>query len=372
MFHGPQFQGVTELDAIGPRHIRGTIATPAAPGALLDNAGQLLGAWMMSTHGSGEVVFPVGLQSLRLFGAHPPAGARVQCTVRVRSVADDILEADMQLVHDGRVWAQIEGWQDRRFTVDAAVGRCPETTMLSRAHAGGWTVVSDAWTDLASRELIARGQLSALERADYERCSPRARRQWLLGRIAVKDAVRRLLSGEGSRPLFPAEIRVFNDHSGAPRVAGLHGAQLGELAVSLAHCRDVAVGIAARRPTGVGIDVEEIADRGEAVGDVALSAAETALLRARAGQADEDDAFWLIRFWTAKEAVAKAEGTGLAGLPRRFEVVAASPTELTVRVHAKDGDGRTYRVRCEQLRDPPRDYVVAWTTDPEPDHEEMP
>ncbi|MYZ14967.1 hypothetical protein GT038_16465, partial [Streptomyces sp. SID337] len=42
----PAYQGVTELTGIGDHHVRGTNTTPAAPGALLDNVGQLLGRWI--------------------------------------------------------------------------------------------------------------------------------------------------------------------------------------------------------------------------------------------------------------------------------------------------------------------------------------
>jgi acyl transferase domain-containing protein len=381
MFHGPQFQGVTDLIAMGQTHVRGVITTPAAPGGLLDNAGQLLGAWMMSTHDTRQVVFPVGVRRLRLFGPHPAAGSEVLAMVRIRSVTEATLEADVQLVHEGRVWAQIEGWQDRRFDIDVALGRCPENTTLSRFGSGHWAVLFERWPDLASRDLIVRSQLSAPERAELDRCPPRTRRHWLLGRIALKDAARRTLWENGFGPIFPAEVRVYNDDSGAPRVVGRHGASLAELEVSLAHCCEVAVAIARPR-TGsdgprVGIDVEQITERDAVTRDFALSSHENALLVARRPQTAEASAIWFTRFWTAKEAVAKAEGTGLGGRPKRFEVVAASATEMAVRVRRREGERASvrYRVHCEQLSNPPnleeRRYVVAWTTGPEHEQEEM-
>lgn len=381
MFHGPRFQGITELTAMGERHVRGLIRTPAAPGALLDNAGQLLGSWMMSTHRTRQVVFPVAVRELRLFGPHPAAGSEVRCMVRIRSVTDAMLEADVQLVHEGRVWAQVEGWQDRRFDGDLSVGRSPESTTLSAFEPPGWAVLFDRWPDLASRDLIVRSQLNAPERADHERCPPRTRRRWLLGRIALKDAVRRSLWELGSGPIFPAEVRVTNDNSGAPRATGHNGTSLPQLAVSLAHCRDVAVAIARPHATPdaprVGIDVEEIVERDDATRGVALSSQEAALLVARCAQTGEQNATWFTRFWCAKEAVAKAEGTGLGGRPKRFEVVAASSCELAVQVRRREGDRGCvrYHVHCEQLSNPAdlrqRQYVVAWTTGPEHEHEEM-
>jgi len=381
MFHGPQFQGVTDLIAMGEKHVRGVITTPAAPGGLLDNAGQLLGAWMMSTHHTRQVVFPVGMRRLRLFGPHPAAGGQVHGMVRIRSVTEATLEADVQLVHEGRVWAQIEGWQDRRFDVDLALGQCSENITLSGFRPGRWAVLFEGWPDLASRDLIVRSQLSAPERAELDRCPPRTRRHWLLGRIALKDAARRTLWEIGFGPIFPAEVRVYNDDSGAPRVIGRHGATLAALEVSLAHCREVAVAIARPRAGSdgprVGIDVEQITERDDVTRDFAFSSQENALFVSCCAQTGEPSAMWFARFWTAKEAAAKAEGTGLGGRPKRFEVVAASSTEMAVRVRRREGKSASvrYRVHCEQLSNPPgleeRQYVVAWTTGPEHEQEEM-
>src|SRR4029450_12558574 len=47
MFHGPSFQGVVAVGPLARNGIRGTLETGKAPGALLDNAGQLFGFWVM-------------------------------------------------------------------------------------------------------------------------------------------------------------------------------------------------------------------------------------------------------------------------------------------------------------------------------------
>jgi acyl transferase domain-containing protein/phosphopantetheinyl transferase len=374
MFHGPHFQGVTELSAVGERHLRGVITTPEAPGGLLDNVGQLLGYWVKSTERARPVVFPWRMRQIRFFGPYPAPGTSLDCTVRIRSVSDTTVEADMELTHNGRLWARLDGWQDYRFDVDAdadAVQRFPEHQTLSRFRSGGWALLFERWSGVSSRDIVMRIYLGAAERADYDRCSPRVRRQWLLGRIAVKDAVRRWLWDHGCGPIFPAEIRVFNDERGRPRVSGLHGRMLPPFDVSLAHSREAGVAIAWPRigsggPGGVGIDIEQVAERDDATLEFALSREETALLAARCEQTAEPRALWFTRFWTAKEAVSKAEGTGLCGRPQRFAVVTADSTELTVQVRP-DGDdpARTYQVRYAHLRNPgplpQREYVVAWT-----------
>lgn len=376
MFHGPAFRGVTELTAIGDRHVRGVITTPAAPGALLDNVGQILGYWIMATRSERTVVFPVGMREMRFHGPHPAPGTRVGCLVRITSLTDAFLEADVQLTVDGTVWAELRGWQDRRFDNDPGtrpVERFPERHTLSETRPGGWQLLHERWPDLASRELIMRNSLGGPERAQYAEHAPRGRRQWLLGRIAAKDAVRRWLWDHGEGPVFPAELRVRNDAAGLPYVTGEHGRTLPPLDVSLAHCAEAGVAIVRpHRPgPGPGIDIEEVVERTPQTLATALGPDELALLGALSAAGGDSEALWFTRFWVAKEAVAKAEGTGFGGRPRDFRVLDATLAgdRLTVAGRLE----RAYTVHCAPAANPPRlprrAYAVAWTTGPSTEKE---
>jgi acyl transferase domain-containing protein/phosphopantetheinyl transferase len=363
MFHGPLFQGVEELTAIGDRHVRGVITALQTPGAILDNVGQLLGYWVMDTLPERTVVFPMGMKRIAFHGPTPRGSA--SCHIRIRSVDDSLVVADAQLVSSGTVWAEISGWTDRRFGSHRdtkAVEHDPGGALLARRQPGGWFAVFDRWTDPASRQLRMRSYLGAAERDVFDARPPRGRRQWLLGRIAVKDATRQAVWDEsGPRKLFPAEITVGNDEAGRPFVEGTHGTPLPPFAVSIAHAGDVGVAMvrsaAGGRPR-IGIDVEQIAARDQATLGFALSEDELTMLRQLAADGGQD--LWFARFWTAKEAVAKALGTGLAGDPRRFAVLKATASDAVVKV-----GGDRFRVRLEQLANPDdlpdRQYVVAWT-----------
>ena len=357
MFHGPLFQGVSELTAVGERHVRAVLTTPAAPGALLDNVGQVLGYWIMSRLTERTTVFPVGMREIRFHGPHPAPGERLECLVKITALPEEFLDADMQLVHGGQVWAEFTGWRDRRFDSTPHIrqaDRTPERSTLSHEQPGGWALVHEQWPDLATRELIMRNYLAGAERDAYDRRPPRGRRQWLLGRIAAKDAVRQFLWAGGEPEMFPAELRIGNDDAGRPHATGAYGRELPPLTVSLAHRGEVGVAIA--RHGRCGIDVEEVVPRAESTVDAALGAGEQALFAGLAGDPER----WFARFWTAKEAVAKLLGTGLRGEPRAFEVVAAGPDALTVRAAGTD-----HAVHCADVESvpgaPPRRYVVAWT-----------
>jgi acyl transferase domain-containing protein/phosphopantetheinyl transferase len=368
MFHGPRFQGVSELTGIGARHVRAVLTTPPAPGALLDNVGQVFGYWVMATLPERTIVFPMGMREIRFYGPHPQPGTRLDCAVTITSITDTTVVADAQLSVDGQVWAEFRDWSDRRFDSfpeTVAVDRTPELATLSSWQPDGWALLFERWPDLASRELIMRNHFGSAERTDYEQSPPRGRRQFLLGRIAVKDAVRQWLwQHESAGAIFPAEVGVRREPEGPPTVYGVAGRRLPALDVSLAHTGEV--GVAIVRPAGTGgcgIDVEEVVDRPAGAAFVALTEAEKILLAELVAASGEPEALWFTRFWTAKEAVAKAEGTGLDGSPRRFVVASAQPDRFEVVVA-----GRRREVRCTTVQHPwpgqqaARTYVVAWTT----------
>ena len=342
MFHGPAYRGVVALDAMGSDGIRGVIETKAALGALLDNAGQLFGFWVMARNEIDRMAMPVAIERLRFFG--PPAlpGERFTCTVRIRPQEPRAVRGDIVLGRRGRAWCRIEGWEDRRFETDArfwAVLQFPERNLLAEPRPEGWCFFADRYRAAPTREQLARRFLGERERADYDAQHPRAQRSWLSGRIAAKDAVRDLLWRQGNGPLFPVEVQISSDARGRPRVS-CRGA---DVRVSLAHSDGVAVALAAfhREP---GIDVERVEERGAAF--VAAAFSDSDLTHLPDGARDE----WLTRLWAAKEAAGKARGTGLAGDPRRLHIMEREGERLLV-------DGLWVETRCEGT------HAIAWTTE---------
>jgi phosphopantetheine--protein transferase-like protein len=207
--------------------------------------------------------------------------------------------------------------------------------------------VTDRWPDQASQEMVMRRYLNAVERAAYDERSPRARRPWLLGRIAAKDAARHLLWSQGRGPLFPAEITAGNDAQGRPWLRGPGGMAF---TVSVAHTAGFGVALVLPQESGpVGIDIESIGAVTDTVVAASFTPEELALVEQLGGDRPEV----LTRFWCAKEAAAKADGTGLGGRPKDFVVTAATGNTLTAATPT-----RTYRVATRVVK---QTHVVAWT-----------
>ncbi|WP_148668651.1 4'-phosphopantetheinyl transferase superfamily protein, partial [Streptomyces sp. WAC05950] len=369
MFHGPRFAGVHEVRTVGADGIHGVLRALPDPGALLDAAGQLFGHWMQLRLPVDRLVFPAGVDRIRFYGPPPAPSALISATARIRAVQDVTVRGDVELRGPGGgVWARIEGWTYRRFGADERVWPMkftPEVCGIGEPRPEGWCLARRRWSDPASQELVMRRYLGAAEREVYGRLAPRARAPWLLGRIAAKDALRGLLWDGGAGPVFPAEVPVGNDPAGRPVAEGplTRGFRL-----SISHKDRIAVALAhPGRP--VGIDVESVTADPDALVRIALGADELRLaerLAARpAAHGDTGLPAALTALWCAKEAAAKAAGTGLGGRPRDWRV-AGDPDSGGLVVTSPDGT--PCPVRTTVLADPhgpladtPPDHGVAWT-----------
>jgi acyl transferase domain-containing protein/phosphopantetheinyl transferase (holo-ACP synthase) len=351
LFHGPAYQGVVALDTFAEDGARGVLADLPAPGALLDCAGQLMGLWAMRRTEVDRLALPTSIGRIRFFGPRPGPDVPVPCTVRITEHSERVVRADLELTVDDRLWARIDRWEDRRFESDQVVWPVlvyPETNVLSEEWVVPGTgvrvqLVRERWVSSASRDLMMRRYLGETEREVYDSHHPRGQRTHLLGRMAAKDAVRRWHWSRSGGPLFPVEVEVANDLVGRPMVLG----PIDGLEVSIAHTEWVAVAAVSEGPP-VGVDIERVEPKERSFVDLALTAGEQRLLP-RGPSADE----WVIRAWTAKEAVAKARGTGLEGRPTAFELVALDGDTVEV----QDPDGGKWQVATCRVGD----HAVAVT-----------
>jgi acyl transferase domain-containing protein/phosphopantetheinyl transferase len=347
MFHGPAYQGIRRFESIGDNGIDGELEVPSGTGALLDNMGQLAGYWVMEQP-DNCLAMPIGVDRIRFFGPDPRQGEKLKAEVRIFRIDEQSCVSDHVLSDaDGRVRITIDGWKTRRFPMDQEVfrrSREVDTTDLSQFIPPNVAMFEERHSSVLVRDHFSWCYLTAVERESYATLAPRRRRQWLNGRIAAKDAVRGYLRhNHGVTSVYPKELRIENGSAGEPYVRpNVTETVPDTLHVSLSHKDRIAVAIVGERP--VGIDIERIEPRTQGFADITFSQQEQALL------AGEDFDVACTRGWVAKEAIAKAHGTGLQGRLGDFLI------------DARDGDclrvnGRwvvTHRLD---------DYIVGWLLD---------
>ncbi|TJY56719.1 acyltransferase domain-containing protein [Sinimarinibacterium sp. CAU 1509] len=353
MFHGPRLQGVKHVRRWGSDSIEADLeAIPThdyfsftqAPhfqfdAAMLDAAGQLAGYWLTEKHTWGFNCFPFRLGRFSLYGPPPAAGTRVICRGDVRFTDETILEAQFDMIGaDGAVIMRADGWEDRKFAVPQRLYEFrirPDREFMTQPYLSAELPPEILMRQMEPfpqhfldeggaiwKRMLAHMLLSHAERRSFyalPQTGPR-REEWLMGRAAAKDVVRDWAASLGVS-LCAADIEIANDADGAPRIVcpALHGHALPTLSIS--HSRYWAVAALAPAGTMLGLDYQRL--EGIDVGHLStggLSEAERPL----AAHADHGEHLRrTAALWCAKEAAAKAVGTGLQGRPLDWTVTHA-------------------------------------------------
>lgn len=356
---------------------------------LLDQPGQVVAFWLSELEGRQTMILPYTVRALDLYGpppwqqaaapakeqalshngrahaaqtsaavadAHDLAGDQAHCRVRITQQTPTVVESDLDIVlPDGTLWARLEGWTDRRFDLPVEYIRFlldPSRTALSVPS----SLLADRWAEFAPFTLhvfqtawfpqavftgqdgiwtraLAHTVLSRRERPIWQTgdLGEKRRLDWLLGRVVAKDAVRNLVRQQVQLTLCPADVEVIADANNRPEIEGawLHDGPARPL-VSLSHADGVTVALAGTTDDarGIGIDVQSLTHRHEGFERLAFTEGEQALLAASGtGPA------WPLRLWCAKEAVAKALGTGMLGGPQSLFASSIESESGKIQIH---------------------------------------
>lgn len=341
MFHGELYQGITEVSAVGTKGITGKIKGNGGKGSLLDNAGQLFGLWLQLTLTKDRIAFPVKIRDIEFFGAMNDQDSLFECTCILTELNEEFAIADITLTRDGKVWCAISGWQNRRLEIDEPlwnVSMSPLHNRLSEEIAPEVFFFHQAYTRVASWDFILKRYFNHSEKQYHQQLLPNKRKDWMVSRVAVKDAVRNLLREQKNHPCFPITFEIRSNEAGKPY---LIGDITEDVHISLAHKGKEAVGIA-RHGRPVGIDMEIMEERSSGFYDLVFTDHELTLLK------DRDQAEWTTRFWTAKEAYGKFLGTGLKGNPKALEVERIQDDHLWI----NNTEIKTIKHK---------NYIIGWT-----------
>lgn len=350
MFHGPQLQGVKHLRQWSLDGIEADLAVLPTdkffqaegqpqfcldPG-LLDAAGQLVGYWISEQWGPADsYCFPFQIASIYQYADPLPPGSPVLCRSQMQFTGPHQIDANFELVdRANRVIYSIQGWTDICYQVPRnnfyPCRITPATEYLSEPWMQVETgtlcrLVSPFPTDFLDaswgiwKRMLAHLMLSPAEREIWyalPEAGPR-RTDWLLGRIAAKDALRQWADQYLGLSLAPVDVEIRTTPTGQPYAHCDLLDQQPLPALSISHSQGYAV--AALVPSGqaLGVDLERRSPLPdwENLG-AAFTAQEQAFLQALGA----DQGLATLGLWCAKEAAAKATGLGLQGSPTRWEM----------------------------------------------------
>jgi acyl transferase domain-containing protein/phosphopantetheinyl transferase len=341
-FHGPRFRTVSRLESIGDNGLTGALqvlpkdelfASLRDPQllidpAVIDGAGQLLGAWAQAY---GAYVLPTSIDYVEFCRAAAPPGTEVHLRLEiVRFVPDREVAANMEISDgEGRAWMRLAGWRDQVVSDSPHVmdmQREPQHRMLSTIEnmpgvPEDVTLASVSESDLGTGGFnwLAHLYLTSDEIAASRSMVGQRPSQYILGRIAAKDAVRFWLAQRsGGEMAHPALIAIDTDSNGRPVVRPIAGfATMPQ--ISIAHTTGVALAAASSQIVGVDLELASLPSA-DLLAEFATPD-EVALLPSFDER--DNDPTWPMRLWCAKETVGKAVGTGLAGTPGNFQLAQA-------------------------------------------------
>ena len=366
LFHGPAMQAIARIGGTSSQGIEGTLKVLPRAALLqggdaralrtdpivLDAFTQLLGCWGLDTQPEGDVIFPLRVGEIAFFGPDPPEGAEVACRIAVREVSRHLVRVDADLVGpEGGVWVRIRGWEDWRFYWP---NRCRdqfrqadkffvgEPLALPGAPASVAKTAVAVWmeppVDLGRpvwRDVLEWVQLGPDERV-AARTPGLTDHAWTLrlwGRVAAKEAARRLWSARGGGAVYPADLAVEVDAQGRHRLRSLGEPSRTDMpAIVIAQAEGAALALASLDPYArLGLALETIAGPAVDAEMAAIGPRQRALLDtvARGGQSREE---WLARFRCARSAALQMLGNGSRDEPDLAVVTGADPRSGEVAV----------------------------------------
>ncbi len=295
--------------------------------------------WRSHEKFAGAFSFPFRMRRLSYGGVMPREGDHLNAYLRLTGVTPKSQLCDIVVTDgNGKELVAITGWEElsERVPVDyrelimqpamtfitspmnPELLGSPDTDFSSAFVSDVPYAIFERNEELWLR-MMSKVVLCGTERKDFlEMTGSTSRRtEWLFGRIAAKEAVRRFLKEKYQARWSDADIQIWADDSGKPHALGAWSEHLsGNLDIAISHTAQFVVAVAAANAR-VGVDVESInrnLSEEFTAGVFTPEELEIAASAANSAQA-------IIKFWCAKEAVSKALGTGIRYSPTELNVI---------------------------------------------------
>lgn len=354
LFHGESLRIIRHVDLWSEEGIDFEVEVPGRAEAvrytriplfsiwplLLDGIVSSFSLWRSHEKFAGAISMPFRARRIIFYAASFTEGARLRGYLRLVSVTPRSHVVDIQISDgDGNLLIHIKGWEEicehvppdyHQFILHPSEKYLTGELPLSLLGNPAVPVAASVATEIPfkifenNQELwlktLAGVLLSPTEREDWlEMQGATSRRvEWLFGRAAAKESVRRFLLKYHQARWTDADIPVWADDSGKPHALGPwreHTAT--KLDLSIAHTSRLIVAAVVANAR-IGIDIEAIGrDLSEDFTKGVFTHAELELA-AHTGEAPVA----ILRFWCAKEALSKALGTGIRYSPQDLLITA--------------------------------------------------
>jgi phosphopantetheinyl transferase (holo-ACP synthase) len=364
LFHGESLRIVRHVDLWSEEGIDFEVEVPSRADSvrytkiplfsvwpmLLDGIVSAFSLWRSHERFAGAISMPFRARRIIFHASTFTEGARLRGYLRLISVTPRSHVADIQVSDgNGNLLIHIRGWEELCERVPPEYHQFilrPSEKFLTRELPPellgnpSSPVAASVATGVPfkifenNQELwlktLANVLLAPVEREEWlEMQGATSRRvEWLFGRAAAKEAVRRFLQKVHQARWTDADIPIWPDDSGKPHPLGPwreHTAA--NIDLSITHTSKLIIAAVAANAR-IGIDVEVL---GRALSEdftKGVFTHEELELAARTGEAPTA----VLRFWCAKEAISKALGTGIRYSPQDLRITAADAVTGEVRI----------------------------------------
>ena len=364
LFHGECLRIVRHVDLWSEEGIDFEIEVPGRADAVRHTRIPLFSIWPMLMDGivssfslwrsherfAGAISMPFRARRIVFYASSFTEGARLRGYLRLISVTPRSHAADIQISDgNGNLLVHFRGWEElcervppeyHQFILRPSDKYLTHELPLELLGNPAVPVAASVATDVPfkifenNQELwlktLAYVLLAPTEREEWlEMQGATSRRvEWLFGRAAAKEAVRRFLQKYHQARWTGADIPIWADDSGKPHPLGPWREHTpANIDLSIAHTSKLIVAAVAANAR-IGIDIEMIGRDLSEDFTKGVFTHEELELAAHTGEAPVS----MLRFWCAKEAISKALGTGIRYSPKDLKILAIDPLTGQIQV----------------------------------------
>ncbi|CAN5432420.1 hypothetical protein BH11CYA1_BH11CYA1_41480 [soil metagenome] len=368
MFHGPSMQAVQSLDKVGNKAIAGRAEATAAANwmpnlaqanflinpLLLDNSSQFVLFYLYEKGLSATALLPFFIESIDFYLNPATLAAQVEVAATLPALSERATEAEVEVMSAGQLALRINSINSRRVVLNEAwqnfvanpYSSFLSTSILTTEQLSNQVrercAIMQVSQDLLSEDevilewcldyLLTKNELNQWRSLGQ---SKKRKIDWLLGRIAAKDAIRTLVRSGIGRILGPHDVEIYN-HADRSPYAVIKDVAVAPVAVSITHSNGKGIALASFIDVGhPGIDAETISSRDS---DFASSFMQPSELKQLESCPTASLNAEITRIWTAKESMYKAHlGKFEAS---KFEILESNPSSDLIVISGGNGAGK--------------------------------